>query len=256
MQESIRPLLEIQELDIKMIRLMRLQKQRQRELEQIESLKSELKEQLESKQLEVHAINDEVSSLEKRIVVLNEKLKSLEAKQSSVKKVEEFNALTQEMTALERERISLEHQISNLVDKRVLEEEIREKINHSLKTSDVNSQHLENEIKVSIEKINEEGVALRKERDEIVKLADHDLLKIYERLLRNKKDRVIVPIENRTCSGCHIALTAQHENLVRKGSNLVFCEHCSRIHYWQESESLEGSSVATKRRRRKPAVTA
>ena len=63
------------------------------------------------------------------------------------------------------------------------------------------------------------------------------LLQIYERLLRNKKDRVIVPIENRTCSGCHIALTAQHENLVRKGENLVFCEHCSRIHYWQAEES-------------------
>ena len=66
---------------------------------------------------------------------------------------------------------------------------------------------------------------------------------IYERLLRNKKDRVIVPIENRTCSGCHIVLTAQHENIVRKGENLVFCEHCSRIHYWQESEALEGTAA-------------
>ena len=46
-------------------------------------------------------------------------------------------------------------------------------------------------------------------------------------------------------------LTAQHENLVRKGENLVFCEHCSRIHYWQESEALEGTAVATKRRRRR-----
>ena len=67
-------------------------------------------------------------------------------------------------------------------------------------------------------------------------------LHIYERLLRNKKDRVVVPIENRTCSGCHIVLTAQHENLVRKGENLVFCEHCSRIHYWQESEAFEGTA--------------
>ncbi len=81
------------------------------------------------------------------------------------------------------------------------------------------------------------------------------LLQIYERLLRNKKDRVVVPIENRTCSGCHIVLTAQHENLVRKGENLVFCEHCSRIHYWQESEAVEGTAVATKRRRRRVANT-
>jgi predicted nucleic acid-binding Zn-ribbon protein len=69
--------------------------------------------------------------------------------------------------------------------------------------------------------------------------------------LNNKKDRVVVPIENRTCSGCHIALTAQHENLVRKGERLVFCEHCSRLHYWQESQVLEGTAVATKKRRRR-----
>ena len=85
--------------------------------------------------------------------------------------------------------------------------------------------------------------------------ADADTLHIYERLLRNKKDRVIVPIENRTCSGCHIALTAQHENIVRKGENIVFCEHCSRIHYWQEAEELEGTVVSTKRRRRRVAST-
>ena len=41
-------------------------------------------------------------------------------------------------------------------------------------------------------------------------------------------------------------LTAQDENLVRKGERFVFCEHCSRIHYWQESEALEGTAVATK----------
>lgn len=254
MQESLKPILEIQELDIKMIRLMRLKKQRQRELEQIELLKAELKEQLDDKRHEVERINEDVSNLEKKIISLNEKIKSLETKQSSVKKVEEFNALTQEMTSSERERISLEQQISNLVDKRVVEEEIFEKINQSLKTSDTNSRELENEIRSGIEKINEEGFSLRKERDTIVKDVDRDVLKIYERLLKNKKDRVIVPIENRTCSGCHIALTAQHENLVRKGNNLVFCEHCSRIHYWQDSESLEGSSIATKRRRRKAAT--
>ena len=51
MQESLRPVLDIQELDIKMIRLMRLKQQRSKELEQIESLKVELNQQLELKKL-------------------------------------------------------------------------------------------------------------------------------------------------------------------------------------------------------------
>ena len=100
-------------------------------------------------------------------------------------------------------------------------------------------------------RINEEGRVLKAERDALVEQANPDTFSIYERLLRNKKDRVVVPIENRCCSGCHLMLTAQDENFVRKGERLVFCEHCSRIHYWPESEALEGTGVAVKQRRRR-----
>lgn len=251
MQKGLKPLLDIQELDIKMIRLMRVKKQRQGELKQIESLRTELKEQLHLKEEEIKDIETQVNGLEEKIQALTEKYKKLESQQSSVKKVEEFNALTQEMTTVEREKVALETQASNILDHKVAEEEILEKIKDSLASSETNSIELEKEIKLSIDQINEEGQQLKIQRDTLVTNIDPESLKIYERLLRNKKDRVIVPIENRTCSGCHIALTLQHENLVRKGEAVVFCEHCSRIHFWQESEAVEGTTVQTKRRRRR-----
>lgn len=254
MQDSLKPILEVQELDIKMIRLMRLKRQRLRELQQIEDLRTELRDQQVEKKQEVEKLTLQAADLEKKIEEVHAKIKELESKQSSVKKVEEFNALTKEMTTTERERIALEQQVSNLVDDRVAEEEILTKITESLEASATNSKELEKEIHASIETINQEGSKLKQERDLLATKTDAHVLAIYERLLRNKKDRVVVPIENRTCSGCHIALTAQHENLVRKGAGLVFCEHCSRIHFWQESEALEGTSVATKRRRRRTAV--
>ena len=91
-------------------------------------------------------------------------------------------------------------------------------------------------------------------RIELKNATDPELFHIYERLLNNKKDRVVVPIENRVCSGCHIVLTPQHENLVRKRDRLIFCEHCSRILYWQESQAATQESSTTKRRRRRAAV--
>ena len=254
MQDSLKPVLEVQELDIKMIRLMRLKRQRLGELQQIEDLRTELRDQQVEKKEEVEKLTLQSTELEKKIEEVHAKIKELEGKQSAVKKVEEFNALTKEMTMTERERIALEQQVSNLVDDRASEEEILVKITESLESSATNSKELEKEIHSSIETINQEGSKLKQERDVLATKADTHILTIYERLLRNKKDRVVVPIENRTCSGCHIALTAQHENLVRKGGGLVFCEHCSRIHFWQESEALEGTSVATKRRRRRTAV--
>ena len=251
MQTGLKPLLDIQELDIKMIRLMRMKRQRQGELKQIESLRVELKEQLHLKEEEIKGIEKQVNGLEEKIKTLTEKYKKLEGQQSSVKKVEEFNALTQEMTTVEREKVALETQTSNIFDRKVAEEEILEKIKDSLVSSEENSIELEKDIKSSIDQINEEGQHLKAERDALVSNVDPEGLKIYERLIRNKKDRVIVPIENRTCSGCHIALTLQHENLVRKGEAVVFCEHCSRVHFWQESEAVEGTTAQTKRRRRR-----
>ena len=62
-----------------------------------------------------------------KISEIKEKIKKLEAKQNTVKKVDEFNALTQEMTSSERERIATEQITSDLIDKRNLEEEILDK---------------------------------------------------------------------------------------------------------------------------------
>ena len=73
-------------------------------------------------------------------------MKKLESQQGSIKKVDEFNALTQEMTALERERITTEQKVSDLVDKRVAEEELLNKIKESLQSSEISSSALEKEI--------------------------------------------------------------------------------------------------------------
>lgn len=256
MQDSMKNILDIQDLDMKMLRLMRVKKERQKEIEQIEALRKELHQQLTLKEGEIVELGKNIQAYELKIQEISAKMKKLEGQQSSIKKVDEFNALTQEMTTLERERIAVEQKVSDLVDKRVAEEEMMTRIRESLQASENSSISLEKEIQGSIKLINEEGSSLKEQRSALAKNADPEFLQIYERLLRNKKDRVVVPIENRTCAGCHIALTAQHENIVRKGENLVFCEHCSRIHYWQESQAVEGTTAATKRRRRRSPANA
>ena len=255
MLDTLKHILEIQELDMKMIRLMRLKNERKSELMHIATLRSDLQVQLVEKEHEIDTLSKNILIQENRITEIKANIKKLEEHQNSIKKVEEFNALTHEMTAAERERVATVQIASDLTDKRNMEEEILEKIKQSLSSSEESSRMLEEEIKNSIKLINEEGQVLKKQRDELVTKADPAVFKIYGRLLKNKKDRVVVPIENRTCSGCYIALTAQHENLVRKGERLVFCEHCSRILYWQESEALEGTPLATKPRRRRKATT-
>ena len=250
MLPTLKKILDIQELDIKMIRLMRMKRQRLQEIQEIESVGKELVEQKEIKEKEIQELQASVDGLEEKIAEQDSKIKELEAKQSSIKKVDEFNALTQEMTAAEREKIKLEQDASNFLDKKSTEEEILEKIKESILSSSESSQALRNEIDSSIKLINEEGRELKEKRDALVQNSDSELLKVYERLLRNKRDRVIVPVENRTCSGCHVGITIQQENQVRKGSSIVHCEHCSRILYWPEEITTETSKPTRTRRRR------
>jgi predicted nucleic acid-binding Zn-ribbon protein len=251
MLSSLREILKIQELDIKMIRLMRLKKNREKELGHVEAIKSDLEFQSKSKEEEIVELKKNIRLGEGDLEDVKERIKGLEERQSSVKKLEEFNALTQETSTAERERLAKEQKLSDMYDRLSEEEDLRKSLQDSYKSTVEESKNFEKEIVDGIVAINEEGRILKDKRGAIVEAADPEIFKIYERLLRNKRDRVVVPVENRCCSGCHITLTAQHENLVRKGERLVFCEHCSRIHYWQDSQAIEEVEDAPKQRRRR-----
>lgn len=250
MLDTLVPILAIQKLDMEMIQLIRLKHQRQQELKNLYAIEADLKKQQFVQDSEILDTKTEIRLIEGDIAEVQARLKKLGSQQDAVKKLDEFNALTQEMSAAERERTQKEAKLSELLDKLAAQEDAQESLKTTLASTQESSKQLEEEIVDAIGKINAEGIKLKTERDDMVVAADPEVFKIYERLLRNKRDQVVVPIENRACSGCHIQLTAQDENLVRKGERLVFCEHCSRIHYWQESEKLEGVEAQPKRRRK------
>jgi|GEM_PF-241022 uncharacterized protein len=254
MQESFHVVLNIQELDINMIRLMRVKKERLQELTEIQTLKTDIHKQVADKETQITETKKDIRMGEMQIKEIQERVSKLEAQQAAVKKMDEFNALTQEMTRAGKERTEVEQRLSDYMDKLAVEEDLLVTLKENLKSTDENSLVIEKEIHESIEKINEEGKVLLAQREELKKQVDPEMFKIYERLLKNKKDRVVVPIEQRTCSGCHIVLTPQHENMVRKGDRLVFCEHCSRILFWQDAPSVEGEEATAPRRRRRRAA--
>lgn len=255
MHPALKKIIDIQELDMQMIQLMRLKRERQKELEGINSVKSNLQKQVLIKENEILKLKTESRIGESEIEDINAKFKKLEAQQSSIKKVEEFNALSHEMAQVEKERGVKEQRVSDLMDQLTHEEEALKALRENHAATIESSKVLEAEISDSIEKINAEGKLLKQQRDEEVRDADPEIFAIYERLLKNKKDRVIVPIENRCCSGCHIMVTAQHENIIRKGERLAFCEHCSRIHFWHDTVDVEAAGSATKQRRRRTKAT-
>ena len=195
MLEALKEILEIQELDMKMIQLIQIKKQRKKELDAINSNKSNLSKRVSDKEAEILELKKTIRLVEGEHAEVQAKMKKLEAQQSSIRKVDEFNAITHEISATDRERLAKEQRLSDLYDKLSVEEETLKGIKEALQTTSQSSKSHEAEIHESISHINEEGRTLKHERDQLITNVNHDVLGVYERLLANKKDRVVVPLE-------------------------------------------------------------
>ena len=106
MLQSLKAILDIQEFDMKMIRLMRLKRERMKELEHIDNLRQELRAQQAEKESEIAELNRTTASQEIKIHEIKEKIKKLESRQASVKKVDEFNAIKDSLPNL-RARVGI-----------------------------------------------------------------------------------------------------------------------------------------------------
>ncbi len=76
-----------------------------------------------------------------------------------------------------------------------------------------------------------EGAQLTARRQELLPQVDAASLRLYESLRRSRGGLAVVPIVQRTCQGCRIALPSTEEQKARTSDNLVTCSSCGRILY-------------------------
>jgi hypothetical protein len=76
--------------------------------------------------------------------------------------------------------------------------------------------------------------AVRGERGSLAREIPRDLLAQYSRLLRGRGGLAVAIVgSNGICSGCRVSLTPQRFNEVRQSSQILPCESCGRILYYQ-----------------------
>lgn len=90
-----------------------------------------------------------------------------------------------------------------------------------------------------IEEKKVEQSKLKIEQAEITPGMDEEILFKFDRIIRNKEGRGIVPINDQICTGCHMQLPAQFANDIRNGSEIKFCPYCSRILFFEQIEDVQ-----------------
>lgn len=144
----------------------------------------------------------------------------------------EIDGFKSNLTALEDQTLDLEEKIEALAgpaaeaDARIAAE--REKIEDALR---------------ELEKVGQESqgqlTALSEQREELVAGLEPEIRSAFERIAKARNGVVLAKVEKESCGACHVRLRPQVIALVRRGDQLVFCDTCRRILFFEESPASD-----------------
>lgn len=172
----------------------------------------------------------EIKKAELEIESFREKIRKYREQQMQLKNNQEFRAMEKEIGGVEKTIREIEDRILAIMETvevalaevKACEESLKVEeggVKNEVAAIDTRA----NEIRSELEDVKRSRVQLASEID-AVRLAQ------YDRMFRNKKDRVLVPVEdNGTCGGCHMKLPPYICHDARKQTDVVACGYCGRL---------------------------
>jgi uncharacterized protein len=166
---------------------------------------------------------DEVEARHKKSKMRLDEVKSNKEYQAVIKELDDIKALTGEKEELV---------IQKMEDIEIQETEC-ERNNAQLENAKKEYEEKQREFEQIIKEFEKEAEDLTRQKSELSRQFDDDLLDKYTRLRAHLKGRVVVPVINAVCQGCHIGIPPQQYNLLLKGDSTQICPHCGRVIYWE-----------------------
>jgi len=227
-------------------------------LSKLQTLDSEiyaLRNEKESKPLEIKAIEasfeekkQHLASLDKQLLDLQKQRKDTELELGS--KEENTKKLQSQLYSLKTNKeyqIMLQGIQDSKADASIIEDKILKLFEQadSVKADvEKEKQRLKEEEKLSLEQKNKIGdrvkeidghlAQLETQRKQIMPDIEPKILEQYERILLNRDGLAIVSVKHNTCEGCNMSVPPQVINLIKMYERIVTCEICNRILYVKE----------------------
>jgi len=231
---SVEQLVNLQAIDIEIDKLQKEITQIPRIINNLEEDFEQHKKHTEDLKKELNAVQVDKKNKEIELESKNSATKKHQTELYAVKDNKAYTTLQNEINTLKKTASGIEDEILQMLD-------TIDDLNHKLKEGRQHLQKQEEMMKDEIkklgdrEKILSEALSVKKEeREKAIAGIPPTVLKQYEQVRKKKQGLAIVEIKHNTCGGCHMNLTLQLVNEVRKGRELVCCENCLRILYLKQ----------------------
>ena len=234
MEKHIHDLVELGKLDAS-IRTLELEAgELPKAIAKEESDVAEKKGDLEAARKELIEAQKAADSLSVEMQAREEQVKKFRVQLGVAKSNKEYDVIRRQIDAQIEESARFEEEALTCMEKAdQLKPQIKEK-EKGLAASEEKLKRVRIQVEENLARIERERQALLERREEQEKKIDPEDLTRYERVLAGRKDSAVARVDENVCSACHMTLTPQVLNLVLLGQDIVECQGCSRILYWED----------------------
>ena len=234
LDEKLKALLIIQSIDTRFDEIGSEKEETPKEIEKLKEDLDFLKKAMEQDLSSLEELKKERRKGERGLEEIEIKFKKSKSRLDEVKSNREYQAVLKEIEELKE----LTFQKEEVVIKWMEEIEIQEKecADNNLKEQESQKEYKskEKEFSQRLRELDQEVQYLNDKRAELTQKVDKDLLRKYNSLRTNLESRVVAPVIDAVCQGCHLGMPPQQYNELIKGDSPQSCPNCNRIIYWEE----------------------
>jgi predicted nucleic acid-binding Zn-ribbon protein len=233
---ELEKLLVLQEREQRQMRLNKELAAWPNEMKSLEQRRVEVRAGAEKKRLEAQNAEVERKKLELEAEAHRAKAARYKVQQFETRKNEEFTALGTEIQREEKEVQEIEDRELDLMalGEKAKKEAVVEAEGAKVKEGELTAK--EEELKKKKTELETRLADLVKEIETLASGVEEGLLNKYRRIMANKRDVAVVPVEHGTnCGGCHMKLTQGSTIATKSGKAGAACENCGRLLFWPVS---------------------
>ncbi len=207
--------------------------------ETIASLESDRdsKEEIVNKSKE--KLNDSIKmreKFEKDILLIKEKISKYKEQLNKSTTNREYQGFISEIKFEEEKILEIEEKIiEEMLNSDEIMEEVRKSESEFLKISEDYNKQIE-DLKQNLLYHKEKLVEEKKNKSDLRKTVPDELLKIYDKLIKNRDGKAISYVETNFCGICNVKIRPQRLSELISTSDIFVCENCGRILYKEIKE--------------------
>src|SRR3990172_8822150 len=170
---------------------------------------------------------------ERELEEVTDQLKKRQSRLFEIKTNQEYSAVLKEIEGLKHKVSVLEEAILVLLDQIEVELKARAEEEQRVRSSEAEALRDTKRKEAELRQLRGRLSELQGAREGRSKNVESSLLQQYLRLIKSRAGLAVAPARDGSCEGCHVALTPQLYNEVRRNEEILTCERCGRILYWR-----------------------